>query len=227
MQIDIITLFPEMFNGPFSQSILKRAQERGLIKIHIHNLRDWADDGYKTVDDKPYGGGPGMILRVDVVDRAITEIRGREHFSNSRIVLTEASGNKFNQKKAVDLSRVGQLIIIAGHYEGVDYRVRQHLVDDSISIGNFVLTGGELPCMVIVDATVRLISGVLGAVESLDEESFSDAESSVLEYPQYTRPEEYRGYAVPKVLLSGNHQQINKWRQENRIKLLNANGNVP
>ena len=206
MKIDILTLFPEMFKGPFGESIIKRAQEKGFVEIKIHNLRDWAVDKYKSVDDKPYGGGAGMILRIDVVDAAITKLQT----PNSKIILLDAGGKTFTQQKAKELSKLEHLILIAGHYEGVDHRVHEHLVDEVISIGNYVLTGGELPAMVIADAVVRLIPGAIEPA-SLKEESHS--KKGYLEYPQYTRPEEYKSWKVPEVLLSGHHAEIKKWRK--------------
>ena len=206
MKIDILTLFPEMFKGPFGESIIKRAQEKGFVEIKIHNLRDWAVDKYKSVDDKPYGGGAGMILRIDVVDAAITKLQT----PNSKIILLDAGGKTFTQQKAKELSKEKHLILIAGHYEGVDHRVHEHLVDEVISIGNYVLTGGELPAMVIADAVVRLIPGAIEPA-SLKEESHS--KKGYLEYPQYTRPEEYKSWKVPEVLLSGHHAEIKKWRK--------------
>ncbi|KKS80285.1 MAG: tRNA (guanine-N(1)-)-methyltransferase, partial [Candidatus Woesebacteria bacterium GW2011_GWC1_43_10b] len=206
MKIDILTLFPEMFKGPFGESIIKRAQEKGFVEIKIHNLRDWAVDKYKSVDDKPYGGGAGMILRIDVVDAAITKLQT----PNSKIILLDAGGKTFTQQKAKELSKEKHLILIAGHYEGVDHRVHEHLVGEVISIGDYVLTGGELPAMVIADAVVRLIPGAIEPA-SLKEESHS--KKGYLEYPQYTRPEEYKSWKVPEVLLSGHHAEIKKWRK--------------
>lgn len=209
MIIDILTLFPKMFEGPFSESIIKRAIEKGKVKINIHNLRDWAEDKRKTVDDKPYGGGPGMIIRVDIIDKALSSLKSKVRGQREKVILLTPSGKLFNQKMAQDLSQYSHLLLICGHYEGVDERVKK-LVDEEISIGEYVLTGGELPAMVLVDAVVRLIPGVLGKEESLKEESFS--QSGFLEYPQYTRPEIYKGMRVPKILLSGNHSKIRKWR---------------
>ena len=206
MKIDILTLFPEMFKGPFGESIIKRAQEKGFVEIKIHNLRDWAVDKYKSVDDKPYGGGAGMILRIDVIDAAITKLQT----PNSKIILLDAGGKTFTQQKAKELSKEKHLILIAGHYEGVDHRVHEHLVGEVISIGDYVLTGGELPAMVIADAVVRLIPGAIEPA-SLKEESHS--KKGYLEYPQYTRPEEYKSWKVPEVLLSGHHAEIKKWRK--------------
>jgi tRNA (guanine37-N1)-methyltransferase len=208
MKIDILTLFPEMFSGPFDTSILKRAESKGLVDINIHNLRDWGEGERKDVDDRPYGGGVGMILRVDIIDKALKKIRKK----NSKVILLDATGETYTQQKAKEFSRLNHLILIAGHYEGVDHRVHEHLVDEVISIGNYVLTGGEIPAMVIVDSVVRLIPGVLGKDESSIEESFKTP--GYKEYPQYTRPEEYNGWKVPKILLSGNHQEIEKWRQK-------------
>jgi tRNA (guanine37-N1)-methyltransferase len=208
MRIDIITLFPEMFMGPFEESMVKRARENGLVKINIHNLRDWADDKHKTVDDRPFGGGPGMVMRVDVIDKAISNLKR----DKSKVILLSAKGEKYTQQKAVGFSKVDHIILVCGHYEGVDHRVFE-LVDEVVSVGDYVLTGGEIASMILVDSIVRLIPGVLGDDESsLDE---SHKEPGYIEYPQYTRPEEYKGKKVPKVLLSGNHGEIKKWREEN------------
>lgn len=218
MTIDIVTIFPEMFAGPFDASILRRAQDKSLVEINVHDLRDWAMDKHGTVDDRPYGGGPGMILRVDVLDRAISEIKEQKtEIKDQRVVLLSPQGHVFDQEKAIELSKLERLILIAGHYEGVDGRVRKHLADEELSIGDYVLTGGELPAMVVVDAVVRLLPGALGAPASLEHESFSHRESGgklLLDYPQYTRPENYKGWKVPEVLLTGNHKEITKWRNE-------------
>lgn len=207
MKIDILTLFPKMFEGPFDESIIKRAQNRGLLEIKIHNLRNWAIDKRGTVDDRPFGGGVGMILRVDVVARALATLGA------GRIVLLTPQGVTFNQKLAAKLSKLDHLILICGHYEGFDERVRQ-LVDQKISIGDYVLTGGEIPAMAVVDAIARLIPGVLEKPEATKSESFSD---SLLEYPQYTRPADFRGKKVPAILLSGDHQKIADWRLEKAL----------
>lgn len=203
MKIDILTLFPEMFVGPFDQSIVKRAQEKSLVEIKIHNLRDWATDKYKSVDDKPYGGGAGMIMQVDIFDQAITAM------GEGKVILLDAGGEKFTQKKAQNLSQNEHLILICGHYEGVDHRVHEHLADEVISIGDYVLSGGEIPAMVITDTIVRLLPGALGNKESLLEESHNE---NNIEYPQYTRPEDYKGWKVPEVLLSGDHKKIKEFR---------------
>jgi tRNA (guanine37-N1)-methyltransferase len=222
MKIDILTLFPEMFKGPFKTSMLKKAQDDGLVEIEIHNLRDWAIDKHKTVDDRPYGGGAGMILKVDVIDRALKKIKNEKSNikmkkKNMKIILLSAKGELFDQELAYKYSKLDHLILIAGHYEGVDERVAEHLVDEEISIGNYVLTGGEIPAMVITDAVARLIPGVLNP-ESLTEESHSPITNhqsliTNFEYPQYTRPENYRDWKVPEVLLSGNHKEIKRWRE--------------
>ncbi len=223
MRIDIITLFPKMFIGPFQESIIKKAQQKGLVEINIHNLRDWAKDRHKTVDDRPFGGGVGMILRVDVIDQAFKELIGKTGRSDTKIILLDPAGKKFTQTMAKRLSKENHLILIAGHYEGVDYRVHKYIADEVISIGDYILTGGEIPAMVLVDAIVRLIPNVLEKEEATKLESFSKLKiqgSSIttLEFPQYTRPAIYRNWKVPKVLLSGDHQKIEKWRKDQALK---------
>jgi tRNA (guanine37-N1)-methyltransferase len=221
LKIDILTLFPEMFKGVFSESIIKRAQEKGLVEIKIHNLRDWAEDKRGTVDDKPYGGGVGMILRADVIDHALNKLK-TENIKHNTILLTP-QGQTFNQKKAQELAKEKHLIFICGHYEGVDERVREHLVDEEISIGDYVLTGGEIPGMIVVDAIVRLLPGVLEKEEATRYESFQSPVTShqspvLLEHPQYTRPEKYKNWKVPELLLSGNHQKIEEWRKKQSLE---------
>lgn len=214
MQIDILTIFPSMFAGPFQESIIKRAIDQDKVKIKVHDLRQWTEDVHHSVDDKPYGGGPGMVMMVEPIDKALAEINHSiDHSQNRLTILTSAKGKQFDQEVAHKLAGYQNLIFIAGHYEGIDQRVSDHLVDEELSIGNYVLTGGELPVMVMVDAVVRLIPGVVGDPESLKEESHQ--EPGYLEYPHYTRPEIYKGWSVPEVLLSGHHAQIKKWRQEN------------
>ena len=210
LKIDILTLFPNMFFGPLSESIVKRAQKKKLVEIDIHNLREWTKDRHKTVDDRPYGGGTGMVLMVEPIDRALKDLR----HGRTKIILLTPQGKVFQQKMAQRLAKEKHLIFICGHYEGVDERIRQHLVDEEISIGDYVLTGGEIPVMVVTDAIVRLIPGVLEKPEATKNESFSP----LLEHPQYTRPAEYRGWRVPKVLLSGNHQQIKQWQEKEARK---------
>lgn len=207
MKIDVLTLFPAMFAGPLDESIVKRARQSGLLDLKIHNLRDFAHDRHKTVDDRPFGGGPGMLLKPEPLFEAV-EALARE---NTRVVLLSPSGRTFNQAIARELAQLNDLLLISGHYEGFDERVREHLADDELSIGDYVLTNGALPVMVIIDAVTRLLPGALGDEESAHEESFSHG---LLEYPQYTRPAEFRGMSVPEVLLSGNHAQIAKWRDE-------------
>jgi len=210
MKIDILTLFPQMFTGPLSESILKRAQEKGAVEIKVHNLRDWAEDKHHTTDLPPYGGGAGMVMRVDVIDKAVTALKKEN--KKTKVILLDTKGEIYKQEKAKRLSKEEHLILIAGHYEGVDQRVHDHLVDEVICTGEYVLTGGEIPAMTVVDSVVRLLPEVLGNPDSLTEESFNDKDQ--IEYPQYTRPEEYKGWKVPKVLLSGNHKEISEWRKK-------------
>lgn len=218
MKIDILTLFPKMFTGPFAESIVKRAQEKGLVKISIHNLRKWTKDRHKTVDDRPYGGGVGMVLMIEPVYQALMDLKKKQ----SQIILLTPQGQVFHQRIAEKMTKQDHLIFICGHYEGVDERIRKHLADAEISIGDYVLTGGELPAMVLIDTITRLIPGVLEKEEAIQFESFSTSSSQkeklTLECPQYTRPEDFHGWKVPKVLLSGNHEEIKKWRQKQSLK---------
>lgn len=211
MKIDILTLFPSMFVGPFDTSMLKKAKDMGAVEINIHDLRDYSLDKHNSVDDRPFGGGPGMVLRVDVVDNALSEIRDSE----TKVILLTPQGEIFSQQKAVNLTRQKHIILLAGHYEGFDQRIREHLVDIELSIGKYVLTGGEIPAMVITDALVRLLPNVLSE-EAKNSESFMNEDN--LDYPVYTRPEEYKNWKVPEVLRSGNHAEIDKWRSQNRKK---------
>lgn len=199
-----------MFEGVLGESIIKRAQEKGLTSIKIHNIRDWATDNYKTVDDRPYGGGAGMVIKVDVIDKALEDIK--KESPEAKVIIMDAGGKPFSQGKAQELSVGGDLILICGHYEGIDHRVHENLADESISIGPYVLSGGEIAAMTITDAVTRLIPGVLGNNESLEEESHNDGK---VEYPQYTRPDDYKGWKVPEVLKSGDHKKIKQWRDEN------------
>jgi len=210
MRIDIFCLFPEMFASPFSQSIIKRAKERGLVDIEIHNIRDYTHDKHHTVDDYSYGGGPGMVLKPEPVFEAVEAVKQQLSVTEIPIILLTPQGRLFNQQVAQELARFPHLILICGHYEGLDERVREYLSSDEISIGDYVLSGGELAAMVIVDAIVRLIPGALGSQSSPSSDSYSN---ELLEYPQYTRPQVYRGWAVPPVLLSGNHGEIAQWRR--------------
>ena len=240
-----------MFTGPFDTSMLKKAQDDGLVDINIHNLRNWAKDKHKTVDGRPYGGGPGMILRVDVIDRALQDIKklskkvrntqqvaepnrddkdGPNSLpslskSETKVILLSAKGETYTQQIAQQFAKLDHLILSAGHYEGVDERVAEHLIDEEVSIGNYVLTGGEIPAMVITDSVARLIPGVLGNPQSLIEESHSPNIShhspiTEAEYPQYTRPDDHKGWKVPEVLLSGNHAEIEKWRKGKSKKVI-------
>lgn len=206
MVVTILTLFPEMFSGPFDFSIVKRAKEKGKIDIRFVNIRDFSNDSYKTVDDHPYGGGAGMIMKVDVIDRALTFAKTQT--PDATTILLDPRGKTYTQDTAHELSKKQHLIFLCGHYEGIDERIRT-LVDREISLGDFVMTGGELPTACIVDSIVRLIPGVLTDLESTVEESFHDG----LEYPQYTRPPEYNGQKVPDVLLSGDHKKIHEWKK--------------
>lgn len=214
MKIDILTLFPKMFEGVFNESILKRAQERALVQINLINFRDLSLDKHKKVDDYPYGGGAGMVLTpqpiFDAVESVVNESR-----ANPRILLMSPQGERFTQKKAEELAKEDHLVLICGHYEGFDERIREHLATDELSIGDYVLTGGELASMVIVDSVVRLIPGLLGNEKSRQDDSFS---TGLLEYPQYTRPYDFRGYQVPDVLLSGDHQKIEEWRRQESLR---------
>lgn len=213
MVIDIITLFPDMFTGPFDMSMLQKAKEKRLVEINIHDLRQFGITERKTVDDRPYGGGAGMILRVDVIDNALKFIKAKPKTKNSKIILLDAGGKKFTQKKAYEYSGLKRLVLISGHYEGIDHRVHENMVDEIVSIGDYVLTGGEIPAMVITDAIARLIPGVIKK-ESLLEESHSMKEI-ITEYPQYTRPPLYKKWGVPEILLTGNHKEIDRWRKKN------------
>ncbi len=214
MKISILTLFPEMFKGPFDASIIKRAKEKKLLTIEYVNIRDFGLGKHKTVDDSPYGGGNGMVLRVDVLHKALETTKNKKLNKNEqKVVLLGAHGKTFSQKKAQSLSKLKHLIIICGHYEGFDERIK-NFVDEEISIGDFILTGGEIPAMLITDAVARLIKGVI-RIGSSDFESFSP----FLEYPQYTKPQEYDNLSVPKILLSGNHKQIEDWRKKKALDI--------
>lgn len=211
MKIDILTLFPESFENILNISILKRAREKGLVEIQIFNIRDFSHDKHKRVDDYPYGGGTGLVLKPEPLFNAIEHIKNKD----SKVIYLSPQGKVYNQKLAYLLSKEKHLILLCGHYEGVDQRVIDHLVDEEISIGDYILTGGELPAMVLIDSIVRLIPGVLGSFESIMNESFSEG---LLEYPQYTRPRVYRDLKVPEILLSGNHGEIKKWRRKKAIE---------
>ena len=211
MKFDILTLFPEMFEA-LNESIIGKAKEKNLIEINLINIRDFSKDKHKKVDDTPYGGGAGMVMMPDVVYDAYSSIKDRE---NAKVIYLSPQGKTLNQEKVKELSKENHLILLCGHYEGIDQRVLDEIVDEEISIGDYVLTGGELPAMVLVDSVSRYVEGVLKE-ESIKEESFSN---NLLEYPQYTRPEEFRGKKVPEVLISGHHENIKKWREEKALEV--------
>jgi tRNA (guanine37-N1)-methyltransferase len=206
IRFDILTLFPNLCGGAFSESVLKKAQENRLIHVRCLNIRDWAVDKHHVTDEPPYGGGPGMVMKAEPIFAAVESIRNPD----SHVILLSPGGRQFSQKVAAELALKEHLIFICGHYEGIDYRVAEHLADDEISIGDYILTNGAIAAAVVVDAVARLIPGVLGDSNSAVDESFS---SGLLEYPQYTRPQEFRGWIVPEVLLSGNHRAIREWRE--------------
>lgn len=248
MRIDIVTLFPEICRAPLSESIMKRAQEKRIVDLHIHNLRDWTTDKHHVVDDAPFGGGQGMVMKPEPIFAAVEDLKkqapnaerptlnvqavaaslrearaspaGRRLHSTGKVILMSPGGRRFDQQIARQLSQEPHLIIISGHYEGVDHRVIEHLIDLEISIGDYVLTNGGIAAVVLVDSIVRLLPGTLGHEQSADDDSFSDG---LLETPQYTRPADFRGWKVPEVLLSGNHAEIATWRKEQAIKRTREN----
>ena len=211
MKIDILTLFPEICLAPLNASMMKRAQENGALDLRIHNLRDWTTDKHHVVDDAPFGGGQGMVMKPEPIFAAVEDLQSKIQNLKSKIILMSPAGRTFDQKAATEFSKEEHLIIICGHYEGIDHRVIEHLVDAEVSIGDFVLTNGAIAAAVFVDAIVRLLPGVLGDEQSAADDSFS---GGLLEGPQYTRPSDFRGWKIPDVLLSGNHAQIAKWRKE-------------
>jgi tRNA (guanine37-N1)-methyltransferase len=234
MKIDIVTLFPEICRAPLSESIMKRAQEKGIVALNIHNLRDWTTDKHHIVDDAPFGGGQGMVMKPEPIFAAVEDLKQQTpnvqrstsnaqsniELQTSKIILMSPAGRRFDQQLANQLSQESHLIIVCGHYEGIDHRVIEHLVDVEISIGDYVLTNGATAAVVLVDAIVRLLPGALGHEQSAADDSFA---SEFLEAPQYTRPAEFRGWQVPEVLLSGNHAEIAKWRKEQAIKRTRKN----
>jgi tRNA (guanine37-N1)-methyltransferase len=223
MKIDIVTLFPEICRAPLSESIMKRAQENGIVDLYIHNLRDWTTDKHHVADDAPFGGGQGMVMKPEPIFAAVDDLRNQTskiRHQPSKIVLMSPAGLRFDQQMAAQLSGESHLIIICGHYEGVDHRVIEHLVDLEISIGDYVLTNGAIAAVVLVDAVVRLMPGVLGHEQSAVDDSFS---RGLLEAPQYTRPAEFSGWKVPDVLLSGNHAEIEKWRKKEALRRTREN----
>jgi len=220
MRIDIVTLFPEICRGPLSESIMKRAQENRIVELHIHNLRDWTTDKHHVVDDSPFGGGQGMVMKPEPIYAAVEDLKSQIANRKPLILLMSPAGRRLDQQMAQQLSQESHLIIISGHYEGVDHRVIEHLIDLEISIGDYVLTNGGIAAVVLVDSIVRLLPGTLGHEQSAADDSFSNG---LLEAPQYTRPADFRGWKVPEVLLSGNHAEIAKWRKEQAIKRTREN----
>src|SRR5262245_25125678 len=221
MKIDIVTLFPEICRAPLSESIMKRAQEKRIVDLRIHNLRDWTTDKHHVVDDAPFGGGQGMVMKPEPIFAAVEDLKKQtSNAEQSKVLLMSPAGRRFDQQMAQELSQESYLIIISGHYEGVDHRVIEHLIDLEISIGDYVLTNGAIAAVVLVDAIVRLLPGALGHEQSAADDSFSNG---LLEAPQYTRPAEFRGWKVPEVLLSGNHAEIAKWRKEQALRRTRAN----
>jgi len=224
MRIDIVTLFPAMFTGPFDESIVSRASRAGVVEIHIHNLRNWTSDRHRTVDDKPFGGGAGMVLKAEPLFKAVEAVKELPGAPVSvtqgispvaaHVVLLTPQGERLEQRIVSELAQQERLILVCGHYEGVDERFREHGVDREVSIGDYVLSGGELPAMALVDAMVRLLPGALGSAESALDESHTDG---LLEYPHYTRPAEFRGWRVPDVLISGHHGEVERWRREQAV----------
>jgi tRNA (guanine37-N1)-methyltransferase len=223
MKIDIVTLFPEICRAPLNESIMKRAQKNGIVDLYIHNLRDWTTDKHHVADDAPFGGGQGMVMKPEPIFAAVEELRNPTsniQHQTSKVVLMSPAGRRFGQEMAAQLSGESHLIIICGHYEGVDHRVIEHLADLEVSIGDYVLTNGAIAAVVLVDAVVRLMPGVLGHEQSAVDDSFN---RGLLEAPQYTRPAEFRGWKVPEILLSGNHAEIERWRKEQAIKRTREN----
>ena len=230
MRIDILTLFPEICRAPLNESMMKRAQQNHLLELHIHNLRDWTTDKHHVVDDAPFGGGQGMVMKAEPIFSAVEELQGQmseaqrptrsTQLQRPKVLLMSPAGRRFDQELARKLSAQSHLIVICGHYEGVDHRVVEHLIDEEISIGDYVLTNGAIAAVVLVDAITRLIPGVLGDEQSAIDDSFREG---LLEAPQYTRPDEFRGWKVPAVLLSGNHGEIAKWRKEQSKKRTREN----
>jgi len=223
MRIDIITLFPETCRAPLNESMMKRAQESGALDLHIHNLRAWTSDKHHVVDDAPFGGGQGMVMKPEPIFAAVEDLRNQtSNIKNqtSKVILMSPTGRRFDQRMAEQLSHESNLIVVCGHYEGVDHRVVDHLIDEEISIGDYVLTNGGIAAVILVDAVVRLIPGVLGDEQSAHDDSFREG---LLEAPQYTRPAEFRGWKVPEILLSGNHGEIAAWRKEQAKKRTREN----
>jgi len=215
MKIHIITAFPNLLRGPLDESIIKRSQEKKLVEIYIHNLRDYSEDKHKRVDDYPYGGAPGMVLKPEPIFKSIEFVLGQFNIKHPNLIFLTPQGKRYNQAKAIELSKKDHLIFLCGHYKGVDERVREYWQMDEISIGDYVLTGGELPALVVIDSVIRLIPGVISDIESAKTDSFYQKR---LDCPYYTRPENFRGMKVPQVLLSGHHAEIKKWQEQKALE---------
>ncbi len=212
LEIDVVTIFPDFFTSPLEESLIRKARERGLVKIRLQNLRDFTHDRHKTVDDRPFGGGPGMVMKPEPIFECVESLKGRGKSGKPWVVLLDPKGEQLTPALAEKLAGRKKLVLIAGHYEGVDHRVYEQLADQAVSVGSFVTMGGEAPALCLIEAVMRFVPGVLGNQDSLKDESFTDGG---LEYPQYTRPRNYRGWEVPGVLISGDHPKVAKWRREN------------
>lgn len=208
LEIDLVTIFPKFFKGPLEESLIQKAQQKNLVKIKAHNLRDYTHDRHKTVDDKPFGGGPGMVMKPEPIFDCVEDIQKKG--KSGWVIVMDPQGEPLTQKVAKKLATKKHLILLCGHYEGIDHRVKEHLADQEISVGDFITMGGEAPALCLIESVIRLIPGVIGNQESLAEETFEEG----LEYPQYTRPRDYRGWKVPDILVSGNHQEVKKWRNK-------------
>ena len=222
LEFDVVTIFPEFFKGPFDFGVIRRGREKGLVEIRVRDLRDFTSDRHRTVDDRPFGGGEGMVFKPEPIFKAVETIRKGE---SAEVVVLSAAGRKFNQAEALRLSKAGQIILVCGRYEGIDERVIERLATAEISIGDFIVSGGEIAAAVVVDAVTRYVPGVVGKEESILRDSFSDpaSEAQLVEHPHYTRPAEFRGWKVPKVLISGDHEAVRKWRYEAALKKTERN----
>jgi len=219
---DVITIFPEFFHGPFDFGVIRRGREKGLVEIRVHDLRDFTSDRHRTVDDRPFGGGEGMVFKPEPIFKAVEAVRQTEQ---AEVVVLSAAGKRFTQPEALRLSKASQVVVICGRYEGIDERVIEHLATAEISVGDFILSGGEIAAVVVVDALTRYVPGVVGKEESILRESFSDpaAETQLVEHPHYTRPVEFRGWQVPEVLISGDHKAVREWRRQAALKKTERN----
>jgi tRNA (guanine37-N1)-methyltransferase len=222
---DVITIFPEFFNSPFNFGVIRRGRENGLIDIRVHDLRDFTSDRHRTVDDRPFGGGEGMVFKPEPIFKAVEAVRKTASSEGTEVVVLSAAGRRFDQAEALRLSRADQVILICGRYEGVDERVVEHLATAEISIGDFIVSGGEIAAVVVVDAVTRYVPGVVGKEESVLRDSFSDpaAEVQLVEYPHYTRPADFRGWKVPEVLISGDHEAVSEWRHKAAVRKTKQN----